>query len=1193
MGRSISAGIYRNCDRLRFSLLVILSLSLTAFGQSSNNSAAALITQPIDDGNLVELKGNVYPAARASVDQGVADGSLALSRMILILRRSPAQELELQKYLDDQKNPKATAYHHWLTPQQFGERFGSNGHDVATITQWLRSHGFTIDSVAKGNNVILFSGTHAQLSAAFHTSLHQYKVNGKLQIANATNPQIPAALALAVVGIAKLNDFPLMPMHANFGGVTRHKGDAKWRPSKGAPQFNTKISGSDFFAVGPADFAEIYNVKPLWDAGIDGTGQNIAIAGRSDINPADVDAFRSYFGLPAKKLNVIYNGGNPGFQFGDEGESDLDIEWSGAIAKNATINFVASASTTTSDGVELSAQYIIDNALAPVMSLSYGECEVGLGDAGNALINELWRQAAAEGITVMVSAGDAGSAACDQGQPFAGYGIAVNGLGSTPYNVAVGGTDLYGTYLNASNYWNATNDPTSKQSAKSYMPELPWNNSCGNPQLLAAYQSLGYPDKTTEDLCNDVDLAPYVANVVGGGGGASACTNSSGGDPTTCTDGYTKPAWQSGVPGIPADTVRDIPDVSLFAGSGLWGSFYVFCESDVTPDLACNLDSGDDVQMLAAGGTSFASPAFAGVMALVNQKTNSSQGNANYDLYKLAGKQYSGSGAAACDTSAATTVNACTFYDVSLGSNAMPCASGTLDCTLNDSSHFLGVLPSYSSNAGYDLTSGLGTINAFNLVDSWSDATTTFSSSTTTLTLDSNSIAYGSTLTGSIAVGASSGGATPSGDASLITAAGTTGVGFGPFALRNGDAAFSVTGTAPGTYSVTAHYAGDATFAPSSSDPTSITIAKASTSATLNASKAAISAGESVTFQVMLATSSKAMNPTGTVTFTDSTTGATLGTTSVHADTDASGYSIGRAAINVDGKALNQGANSVVADYSGDGNYNASSASAVSVTYTPPFTLASTASVVTVTSGSSATAALSLTANGGPFPADITLSCPSPTPAGISCSFSPATLGAGSSTASSTLTVNAVFPATNGTHRSAPAHKANLHLELISGTGAAFAVVFLCLPVGRKPRLASLIVFMAFCLVTFGCGNDSHSPAASTTTLSATPTAGGYGSTFTFKATVSGQGAGGTVTFIDGSSQLGTASVSNGTATFTTTTLAYGQHSAVAQYGGDAHNLPSSSAAASVDVQYQTTLAVRASDSLGNTTTIQIPITVQ
>jgi len=1205
--------------------------NISAQTSRSSTASAPLITQAIDETRVVELKGNVHPAVRTATDLGPASDSLMLHRMMLLLRRSPSQQAALNKLADSQKNPNSPQYHKWLTPAQFGARFGAASQDISTITGWLQSHGFSVESVANAKNLIIFSGTNAQLESAFHATMHQYRsVSPKavqantntapgaavpsanlLHYANSTNPSIPEALAPAIAGIASLNNFPIAPQSVVAGVVRPQSGSNKWKMIQAihpAPQFNTSLEGETFFAVSPSDFATIYNVQPLWNAGMDGTGQTIAISQDSNINPADVDSFRSFFGLPSKHLNVINNGPDPGLNQ-DESEAALDVEWSGAVAKNATVDLVVSASTETTSGVDLSSEYIIDNNLAPIMSVSFGECELGLGSAGNQFFNEIWEQAASEGITVLVAAGDSGSASCDQDNPLgaAEDGLTVSGYASTPFNTAVGGTDLYGTQLNHSAYWNTTNNPTTQQSALGYIPELPWNNSCGNPQFLAVVQANGSPDATEEAFCNDP--SGEGLGVVGGGGGPSNCIVFDAAD-GTCTSGYPKPSFQTGVPGIPSDSARDLPDVSLFAGNGLWGSFYVFCESDATPDGQCGFTTSD-VEHLAAGGTSFGAPAFAGIMALVEQKTNSIQGNVNYDLYKLAAAQFTAG--TSCDSSTVANGSSCVFYDIASnggfpGSNAEPCEGGTSNCTPTNPNDEFGVLPGWNSTPGYDTATGLGTLNAFNLVNAWSTASVNLAATTTTLALESASIPYGLPVAGTITVADSnssgSGSAIPDGDASLVNASGSTpALGIGPFTLNGeGSAAVTVNALTPGTYSVIAHYAGDATFAASNSAATSLVITQAATTAATTASRTALSAGESVTFSTIIEDSSKGLNPTGMVTFTNTANGKTLGTSLVQPATDSSGNPIATASLNVAGRSLNQGSNGIMAAYSGDGNYTASTAAAVSVTYTGPFSLTSANASVTIASGSSAATALTLTANGAPLPAAVSFSCPS-APAGITCSFSPASIAAGTASGQSTLTINGTFPTSNALHIKV-AH--NIHTGLMTATGGiAVSAMFLIFAAPGKRRRYGCLLLCAtavISMVPLGCsgnsGSSTHILTSTSTSVTVNPASGAQGSNFTFTAMVNGMnGTGtptGTVTFSDGSSTLGMGTVSNDMASFSSATLALGSHSVVATYSGDTNFAPSNSGTpATADVQYSANLTVVAMDSLGNTTSIQIPVIVQ
>ena len=427
--------------------------------QQSVAASRPLITQSIDESQRITLSGNTHPLARPEFDLGTAAASLPIKRMLLVLKRSPEQETALRRLLDDQQDKTSANYHHWLTPEQFGQQFGPSDVDLQTITAWLQSQGFEVGST-KGRTVLEFSGSASQVQDAFRTTIHNYLVNGEQHWANATDPQIPAALAPAVAGLASLNDFPRKAMSRPFGQFIRDRSTGKLT---GNPLF-TYPGGCDkdgnCYALGPYDFAMIYNLLPLWNAGTSGQGQTIAIVGESNIKLQDVTDFRSMFGLaakgfPANNVTTILNGPDPGLQ-PDESEADIDTQWSGAVAPNATIDFVVSESTESTAGIDLSAVYIVENNLAPVMSESYGFCELGLGTSGNQFFSNLWQQAAAQGITVFISSGDSGAAGCDNNQGNtpqpAQFGLAVSGYASTPYNVAVGGTD-FNDLQNPSTYW--------------------------------------------------------------------------------------------------------------------------------------------------------------------------------------------------------------------------------------------------------------------------------------------------------------------------------------------------------------------------------------------------------------------------------------------------------------------------------------------------------------------------------------------------------------------------------------------------------------------------------------------------------------------------------------------------------------------------------------------------------------------
>ena len=901
---------------LRISLLFAF-FSLPGLPASAQNvPVPSRITQAVDEASLTVLKGNTYYMARAEFDQGPAPLDLPMNRILLVLRRSPDQESALQQLLNQQQDQSSPNFHKWLTPLQFGQQFGPSDQDVQAVTSWLQSHGFQVARVSNGRTVIEFSGTAAQVQEALHTSIHKYSINGEEHWANSANPSVPTALAPVIVGLASLHNFSPKPMNHYAGAFSRSK--ATGLVTAINPQF-TEPGGCDqdgnCYAVGPYDFATIYNVTPLWTAGTDGTGQTIAIVAQTDIHPQDFTDFHNVFGQSVPTLNIIHDGPAPGI-IADEPEADIDTQWSSAVAKAATIDFVVSASTNSSAGVNLSAEYIVDNNLAGVMSESYGFCELGLGTGGNQFFNSLWEQAASQGISVFVSTGDSGSAGCDshnnRSPAPSQFGLQVNGFASTPFNVAVGGTD-FNDPLTPSVFWNSTND-IHQSSAKSYIPESVWNDTCTNPEFV----DFGFSNSAATN-CNNPQLSPFV-NTVGGSGGASSCINGDGGDISSCSIGYAKPSWQSGT-GVPADHVRDIPDVSLFASNGFNGSFYIICQSDVGGgDNSCDLTQ-PNLFFQGFGGTSVATPAMAGIMALVDQKTGSRQGNPNYVLYKLAAKS-----GASCNSSG-TLTSTCIFYDVTTGTNSMPCVKSVPGCTFNPSTAQYGVLNGYTAAPGYDLATGLGSVNAANLVAQWSSVTTTFKPSATTLTLTpATNIAHGSSVTVNINVSATPpASGTPTGDVSLI-ATSLVAQGTDAFTLAGGAVNSTTTLLPGGDYNVTAHYAGDGTFAPSDSAPVAVTVqSEPSTTVTSLFTVNSLGSvaffnsgpyGSPVRVRADVAGASRHGVPTGNITFADTLPPLFAGNPY---GLNSEGYTVTPSAVST----FAPGSHSITAHYGGDLSFQA------------------------------------------------------------------------------------------------------------------------------------------------------------------------------------------------------------------------------------------------------------------------------
>src|SRR5882724_124941 len=580
--------------------VVLASLSLALFAtpaaEAQTRPVPSRVTTQVDDTRTVQLKGNIHPLARPEFDRGAVADSQPMTKMYLLLQRSAEQEAALKQLLQEQQTKGSANYHAWLTPEQFGKQFGPSDADVQAVMDWLTREGFHVAKVSVGRNVVEFSGSVAQVRNALHTEIHKFGVNGEEHFANVNNPAIPEAISPVVSGTVSLHNYRKRAFVRRAGSFRRDMTSGEIKPL-----FTFNDVNGTFYGVGPADFATIYHIPATCGTPANvctGAGTSIGIVGRSNFNIQDVRDFRSIFSLPPNCPTIMLNGPDPGLVSGDEGESDLDVEWAGAVAPAATIIFAPTLSTQTDsvDGVDASAVFLVDSNVAQIISDSYGSCEAGLGAGGNAFYNALWQQAAAQGITVVVAAGDNGPAGCDDpnSQTTAVGGLGISGLASTPYNIAMGGTD-FNQVGNQANFWNSNGTMNVYPSAKSYIPEIPWNDSCAG-------------QSNSTGGCSSAN-ANTGLNIAAGSGGPSAV--------------YGKPVWQSGS-GVPNDGARDIPDVSLlssdggFEGNGT--SLYIVCESDqdIAGDTGCNLTSRSNNSPFhdfqGVGGTSAATPTFAGIM---------------------------------------------------------------------------------------------------------------------------------------------------------------------------------------------------------------------------------------------------------------------------------------------------------------------------------------------------------------------------------------------------------------------------------------------------------------------------------------------------------------------------------------------------------------------------------------------------
>jgi hypothetical protein len=638
--------MHRKTILVRNSLVVlglVFVICRISFAQSPQRER---ITGPIAGSPAVWLEGNRRPMFQPENDQGPVADSLKLENISLMFKLTASQQADLTALLEAQQDPSSPIYHQWLTTEQYAARFGLSPNDINNVVAWLQAQGFEVTQTARSRTWVSFSGTAAQVQAAFLTEIHNFSFNGQTYYANASEPAVPAALADVVLGFHGLDNYPLKPRAV----LRRVQTEAK-------PDFTSGISGNTF--VAPGDFAIIYDVNSLYNNGIDGTNQSIAIMGQTDLydSGSDITAFRSAAGLPANSPQVILIPGatDPGVVTGDITEASLDVEWSGAVAKNATIVFVNGGN----EGVFNAFQYAIDNKTAPVISISYGDCEANWGNSNLDALGQLGAQANSQGQTIVAAAGDSGAADCDSSETstitIATHGLAVDAPASLPYVTGMGGSEFN---EGSGNYWQAATSAGGDilSSALSYIPEMVWNDTAN-------------PENTGNGLS-------------AGGGGVS-------------TYFTTKPAWQTGT-GVPNDNARDVPDLSLNS-SPLHDPLLVCVQGSCMNgfrEVSTNPELNDTLTVV--GGTSAAAPTFAGIVALINQQMNTpkGQGNINLTLYPMAAN------------------SPAAFHDITVGNNMVPCQANSPDCPASGE---MG----YSAGVGYDQASGLGSVDAFNLVTAW------------------------------------------------------------------------------------------------------------------------------------------------------------------------------------------------------------------------------------------------------------------------------------------------------------------------------------------------------------------------------------------------------------------------------------------------------------------------------------------
>jgi hypothetical protein len=783
--------------------------------------AAVRITSPVTDGVRATLPGYVAPKALAPYDQGAASASLATGRIALLLHRDPARQEALREYLGDLQNPHSASYHKWLTPQQYGAQFGIAPQDLQTVEAWLQAQGFQIRSVPAGGNMILFSGTVGQVEQAFQTSIHSYAIQGVRHVAEATPLSIPAALAPVVAGISPLNDFRAQPQQLtgdraqvqlaadnSLGTSGRLKVLAKL-PNSGNPQLvETNTTGETLY-VTPADAATIYDAPNSLNSGYtgntqqNGSGVNIGFAEYSDLATADYLNYRKLFlneATPSAPTLVV-DGVDPGVLDQSDGQEALtDTEIAAGLAPGANIYVYSSQSDLMENGLIDAALRAIEDNQVSILDISYSICESNLEATGNLEVDELWQEAAAQGITVVAATGNYGSGACYDGSGAVSNSVEVNGYASTPYDVAVGGTDFDTLGLNLSQYLNTTNPsnlPT-QTSVTGYIPENPWNDSITNNP----------PGDYDTNVAGIYGTGAIIAGTGGGASYAAYCVGTIDAAKEVCNGsygGYPTPPFQTGITVTPdAQTgVRYLPDVSMFAGTNQqYPSTWALCSDNAVAQgsgtfVDCEPDSSGNFTVETAGGTAASSAAFAGVLGMVSQSLGGARlGQADNVLYNLYAN------------------NAGVYHDITAGNNSQPCYSGP-SCGSND------FLLGYNATPGYDLASGLGSVDIGKLITAWPSVV--FTPTTTTLEVNGNttplSITHGTDVTLSTTVSPTD----ATGSVSVTgTNTGETGGGANPnetIPLTNGARSVTVNNLPGGTYSLSAYYAGDMTHAASSSTP--------------------------------------------------------------------------------------------------------------------------------------------------------------------------------------------------------------------------------------------------------------------------------------------------------------------------------------------------------------------------------------
>jgi hypothetical protein len=1204
--------------------VVVLALPSAVFATAVTNAhPIARVTKKIDTNKRSTLYGHLSTAVRAATDLGRQDPKTPSLGMIMVLKSSEDQKREIRKLVDEQQDKRTANYHQWVTPEEFGEHFGVHDDDITQVKTWLTSQGFTVDEVSKSKRVIRFSGNLGQVEKAFQTEMHAYNYNGEMHVSNNSEISVPEALNKVIAGVSLHNFY-------------RKGSFERYSRMKLGPKFT---SSSTSHLVGPTDFATIYNTAPLLAAGINGTGSSIAVVGRSDILMSDVEEYRQITGLPVNDPVFIHAGQDNGTEPGDDGESDLDVEISGGIAPNAKMYFVIGTPTFLVDGITNSVQYIVENNLADIMSISYGSCEGVEGVGGNEFNNQAFEQAAAQGISVFIASGDNGPAECDdQNDTWENLGYASGAESSTPYSIGVGGTEFSKDGTNSitgtgtpTTYWATSNNQPYLSSAIEYIPEFPWNDAklstatdvtgsglsglwSSSGGISAYYLQPSWqqgPGITGTDpaFTQGGDWVTGVSFTNGGGSGYTSaptvtftgggCTQEPAASTTISAGSVTGIVFNYGVQGGTLANGQGIgctsaPTVAFGAAPGggttATGTATIGPMENtlplisgvphrLVPDVALNASASHDGTLFctegvcaegnisAVGGTSVAAPSMAGIQALINQANGGRQGMPGYIYYALAAAQNT----TACNSATLPgSSSSCAFQDITQG-NTLIC--GTSTCTTASHTQI-----GWQAGPGYDLTTGLGSVNAYNLATQWKNVV--FNSSATTLNLSQTTgISHGSSVTLSGTVSGSAG--TPTGDVAFIVSQGEIGIAVNPntggfavpgaFAtLSGGNYTANLSNLPAGTYNVQARYAGDTSFGSSLSAPVQVTVSAEPSTITItpgsiNQSSCVLTTGVSsftygglADIEVSVAGVSGQGVPTGSVTIT--VDGTSYGTETL--DPDGNGHLIA-GAINdtsclfdymyAQSPTIPGGPHSISATYSGDATFNATTATPVNITVAPISTTPTlTVGAALITTGFADQLTATFAAN-----AAVTVQSSATTPPFTSGPTGTVTFT--DTTTSTVLGTASVVPTvtfTAGSGSAVPTYTYQGMATLSSSAITAAGANNITASYSGDSNYAATA--SAAATVTVGTGT------ATTTVVTSSGNPTTLGGRPTFTATMTGAPTTGTVAFYDGVNLLGTGTVGTAhTATFrpaSTFEFVGGTHSITATFGGSATFMASTSA---------------------------------